>query len=213
MTASVKIKINMKRVTRFMSDVQRKQIPFATALAITNTLHIARKDVGKQLEKDIDRPVPWTKRGFRVDGAKKTTLTGRLFIMPSQARYMHYQIEGGVRKPKGQALALPPAKHRSGDVRRNKYGNIPKTQQARAQISKGAFSATINGVAGIWKAPKKTKTGKVRKGQKMKLMLAYEKQAVYRPRFRFYERGHNSIRVNWPREFNKAFARAMRTAR
>lgn len=213
MPAGITIKVDMKRARRFLSDVQKKQIPFATALAITNTLHIARKDVVKQLEKDIDRPVPWTKRGFRVIGAKKTLLTGKLFVLPSQNEYLFYQIEGGVRRPKGQALALPPAKHASGDVRRNKYGNIPRTQQARAQISKGAISANIGGVAGIWKVPKKTKTGKVRKGQKLKLLLAYEKQAVYRPRFRFYERGKNSIRVNWPREFDKAFARAMRTAR
>lgn len=210
---SVSIKVDMKRARRYMTNVEKKQIPFATARAITQTLHIARKDVTSQLIIDIDRPVPWTKRGFRVIGAKKTSLRGKLFIMPSQVSYLKYQIYGGVRKPKGQALAMKPAKSMPGDVRTNKYGNVPRTQHARSQLAKGAFSGTVAGVPGIWKAPRKTKTGKIRKGQKMKLLLAYERQAVYRPRFDFFKRGHRSINTNWARTFQKSFASAMRTAR
>lgn len=213
MTVEIKIKVDTKRVKRFLSNVQRKQIPFATARAITQTLQIARKDVLRQLDKDIRRPVPFTRRGFRVDGANKVNLTGRLFILPKQARYLHWQISGGVRRPKGMALAMRPAKPMPGDLRLNKYGNLPPSQHARAQLSKGAISATINGVAGIWMPPKKTKTGKVRKGSRMKLVLAYERQATYRKRFRFIERGTNSIRVNWPRTFNRSFKQALRSAR
>lgn len=203
----------MARAKRFMTNVQKKQIPFATAQAITSTLHVARKDVTSQLIKDIDRPNPWTKRAFRVEGAKKTTLRGRLFILPDQIKYLKYQIYGGVRLPKGTALAMKPAKHMPGDLKPDKYGNITRSKQARAQLARGAFSGVVNGVAGIWMPPKMTKTGKRRKGSRMKLLLAYERQAVYRPRFRFFERGQNSIRVNWPREFNKSFKRAIRSAK
>ncbi len=209
----IKIKADTKRVKRFLSNVQKKQIPFATARAITQTLNVAKKDVLKQLDKDIDRPVPFTRRGFRVDGANKQTLTGRLFILPKQHEYLRFQIFGGVRKPKGVALALRPAKPGPGRIRLNRFGNIPPGQMARAQLAKGAFSATIGGVAGIWKAPTKTKSGKLRKGSRMQLLLAYERQAVYRPRYRFFERGQNSIRVNWPRIFEKSFRDAIRTAR
>ena len=213
MTVSVSIKVDMAKAKRFMTNVQKKQIPFATAQAITSTLHVARKDEVKQLRRDIDRPNPWTLRAFRVDGAKKTTLTGRLYILPDQIKYLKYQIYGGVRLPKGSALALKPAKPMTGDVRLDKYGNISRTQQARAQLARGAFSGTVSGVPGIWMPPKMTKTGKRRKGSRMKLLLAYERQAVYRPRFRFFERGQRSITTNWPREFNKAFKRAIRSAR
>lgn len=210
---SIQIKADTKRVKRFLSKVQKKQIPFATAKAITQTLNVAKKDVIKQLDKDIDRPVPFTRRGFRVDGANKKTLTGRLFILPKQNEYLKFQIFGGVRMPKGVSLALRPAKPGAGRIRLNRFGNIPPAQMARAQLAKGAFSATIGGVAGIWKAPTKTKSGKLRKGSRMQLLLAYERQAVYRPRYRFFERGQNSIRVNWPRIFNRSFKDALRTAR
>lgn len=209
----IKIKADTKQVKRFLSNVQKQQIPFATARAITQTLQVAKKDVLRQLDKDIDRPTPFTRRAFRVDGANKKTLRGRLFALPKQNEYLQFQIFGGVRRPKGIALALRPAKPGPKGIRLNRFGNIPPAQQARAQLAKGAFSATINGVSGIWKAPTKTKSGKLRKGSRMQLLLAYEKQAVYRPRYRFFERGQNSIRVNWPRIFNKSFRDALRSAR
>ena len=209
----IKIKADFKRVKRFLSKVEKKQIPFATARAITQTLQIAKKDVLRQLDKDIRRPTPFTRRAFRVEGAKKTNLRGRLFIGPVQAGYLARQIFGGVRKPVGAALALPPAKRLAGDIRRDRFGNLPRSQRAKVLISKGAISATIGGVAGIWRIPKRTKTGKLRKGAKLKLLLAYEPQAVYRPRFRFFERGQNSIRVHWPDIFNRSFRDAIRTAR
>ena len=209
----IKVKADTKRVKRFLTNVQKQQIPFATARAITQTLQIAKKDVIRQLDKDIDRPTPFTRRGFRVDAAKKQTLKGRLFILPKQNDYLQYQIFGGIRLPKGVALALRPAKPGPGRIRLNRFGNIPPSQAARAQLAKGAFSATINGIPGIWKAPTKTKSGKLRKGSRFQLLLAYERQAVYRPRYRFFERGQNSIRVNWPRTFERSFKDAIRTAR
>jgi hypothetical protein len=213
MSLTIKVKADTKRVKRFLTKLQKKQIPFATARAITLTLNIAKKDVLRQLDKDIDRPTPFTRRGFRVDGADKTTLTGRLFISPIQNRYLQFQIFGGVRRPRGVSFALPPAKPAPGGIRRDRFGNVPRAQAAKAQLAKGAFSATIGGVPGIWSAPKKTKTGKLRKGSRMRLVLAYEKQAVYRKRYRFFERGQNSIRVNWPRQFEKSFRSALRSAR
>jgi hypothetical protein len=213
MTVQITIKADFKRVKRFLSKVEKKQIPFATARAITQTLQIAKKDVLRQLDKDIRNATPFTRRAFFVEGAKKTNLTGRLFIRPVQATYLTRQIFGGVRKPVGAALALPPAKRLAGDIRRDRYGNLPRSQRAKALLSKGAISATIGGVAGIWRVPKRTKTGKLRKGQKLKLLLAYEPQAVYRPRFRFFERGQNSIRAHWPDIFDRSFRDALRTAR
>lgn len=209
----IKIKADTKQVKRFLRNVHKKQIPFATARAITQTLQVASKDVLRQLDKDINRPTPFTRRAFRVDGAKKDTLRGRLFILPKQSAYLKWAIFGGVRRPKGTALALPPAKPMPGGVKLNRFGNVPRSQQARALLAKGAFSATIGGVAGIWKSAAKTRSGKIRKGSRMRLLLAYEPQAVYRPRYRFFERGQNSIRVHWPKIFERSFRSALRSAR
>lgn len=204
---------NPKSLNRFLTKLERDQLPFATAVSITRTLQKAREGVIKQAEKDIDRPTPFTLRGFRVDGANKKTLTGRLFILPIQERYLRLQIFGGVRTPKGSALALPPAVRKAGDVRLDRFGNVVRSQRARAQLGKGAFSGTVKGIPGIWKPPTKTKTGKIRKGSRMKLLLAYERQASYRKRFRFFERAQGEIRANYDREFAKAFKQATRNAR
>ena len=211
---SVKIDIrNKAQVKGFLSRLQKNQIPFATAVAITKTLKIAQVGVKKQAIKDIDRPTPFTLRGFRVEGANKRTLTGRLFIQPIQGQYLGLQIFGGTRLPKGSALALPPAKPGPGNIRRDKFGNIPRSQRPRVQTAKGAFSGTVKGIPGIWKPPTRTKTGKIRKGSRMQLLFAYEQVARYRPRFRFFERAQGEINANFDREFARAFNRAIRTAR
>ena len=209
---TIKLK-DPRKVKRFLTRLEKKQIPFATALAITKTLQRAKVGVIKQAKKDIDRPTPFTLRGFRVQSANKRTLTGRLFIAPIQENYLRYQIFGGVRRPKGTALALPPAKPEAGGVRLDRYGNVPRAQRARAQLGKGAFSGKVGNVAGIWKPPTRTKTGKIRKGSRMRLLLAYEQQAVYRPRYRFFQRAQGEINANFPREFDRAFRRATKTAR
>ncbi len=213
MPAVIKIKADFKKVKRWLTKVEKKQIPFATAKAITQTLQIAKRDVIRQLNIDIDRPTSFTRRGFRVERAEKSTLTGRLFILPKQNEYLRFQIFGGLRLPKGQAITLPPAKKMAGGVRRDKFGNVPRAQRARQLLAKGAVSASFGGVAGIWKIPKKTKTGKTRKGQRTQLMLAYTSKAVYRKRYRFFESGQRSIQRHWPDVFAKSFRDALRTAR
>lgn len=75
----VDIKSNIKEVTKGMSSIQKKQIPFATANAINITLFELRKEMAKQTVKKLDNPTPFTQRGFLVEKANKSKLFGSLF--------------------------------------------------------------------------------------------------------------------------------------
>ena len=77
----VSVKSNIKEITKWTTNAQKKQIPFATQNAINTTLFQLRKEMGKQLDKKLDRPTPFTKRGFFVNKAKKTLLVGFLIMI------------------------------------------------------------------------------------------------------------------------------------
>ena len=93
----VSVKSNIKEITKWTTNAQKKQIPFATQNAINTTLFQLRKEMGKQLDKKLDRPTPFTKRVFFVNKAKKTLLVGFLIMKDVVADYMQYQVDGGIR--------------------------------------------------------------------------------------------------------------------
>ena len=209
----VSVKADVRDATRFVSQKARKQIDFAAARAITVTLHDARGEATKALETDLDRPVPFTKRALRVQGANKRTLAGELFVLPTQNAYLQYQVFGGVRRPRGAALALPPAKQVPGGVKLNRYGNLPKSQQAKALLAKpDTFSGVVRGVAGIWQRPRVTKRGKITRP--LRLLLAYEPRASYRAgRWRFYQIAERTVSRKFRSNFDAAFRLAQSSAR
>ena len=67
----VSVKSNIKEITKWTTNAQKKQIPFATSVAINNTLFDLKKEMAKQMDKKLDRPTPFTKRGFFIKKAKR----------------------------------------------------------------------------------------------------------------------------------------------
>ena len=62
-----------------MRGLQRKQIPFASALGLTMTAKKVAKVEQRMMVRELDRPTPFTIKGVRWQGAnKKDFATGRL---------------------------------------------------------------------------------------------------------------------------------------
>jgi len=215
----ISVKSDVDKALKSMSRLHKKQVPFAAALGLTMTAKKVAKVEQRMMVRELDRPTPFTIKGVRWQGAnKKDFATGRLhsrvYLMPTQAEYLHYQIEGGTRTPKGQAIAVP-----TSNVRLNRFGNLAGGQGRikRLLAKKNVFQGTINGVAGVWQRPKRGKrsrggTGTV--GQSgLKLLVAYESSAQYRPRFDFYGIAERSVRTNVGKEMDKAIGRALRSAK
>jgi len=87
-----------------------------------------------------------------VQGANKNDFkTGRLHswvhLMPTQAEYLRFQIEGSTRTPKGTVISVP-----TSNVKLNRYVNLAAGQGRikRLLAKKNTFQGTINGVAGVW---------------------------------------------------------------
>jgi hypothetical protein len=196
----IKVKDNIKEFSKKLNSFQKKQIPFATAQAINNTLFGLRKEMGKQTIKKLDRPVPFTQRGFLIDKAKKTNLVGVLRIKPEVASYLKYQIDGGVRST-AKKIPVPITKNK----RLNKYGNIAGKRTGLIKGSK-EFIGTIKDVTGVWKLG--------RKGETPTLLIKFHDSVKYDKKpFDFYKIGRGYVRGTFNRQLSKAFRKALRTAR
>mgnify|MGYP005715588803 CR=1 FL=1 len=93
----VNVKTNIKEISKNLTRDQKKQVPFASAMAINNTLFQLRKEMGKQTRKKLDRPTKFTQNGFVVQKAKKQNLKGMLFLKDAVEKYLKFQIDGGIR--------------------------------------------------------------------------------------------------------------------
>ena len=194
----ISIKNNIKEATRGLSKTHKEQIPFATSNAINMTLFQLRKEMGKQTTKHLDRPTPFTQKGFVVDKAKKTTLKGILFIKDIVASYLKFQIDGGTRST-GKNIAIPYKQN----ARLNKFGNIVGKRSGLVKKS-NQFIGNIGGVDGVFERQK-------RGGQK--LIIGFKRSVEYRPRFPFYTIAANFTKNMFDRNFSKAFVRAVRSSR
>lgn len=200
------IKNNIKDVTRDLTKTQKKQIPFATAIAINKTLGIGKnnrmkgldREMKKQMVKKLDRPMPRTTKAFYRIPATKTSLTGVLGFTDWASNFMIYQIDGGVRT--SNKLIPVPAKN----AKLNKYGNIIGKRTGLIK-KKTQFFGEVRGTTGLWE--------RTNKGHKVKLIIGLHNDVSYRAKFPFYVIADKYSTNTFDKNFKKAIDKALRTAK
>jgi hypothetical protein len=189
---------NIVALKRIMLREQRSQLPFATARALTMTGRDAKRDLEQHIGQVFDRPTRFTQSSVAAQPATRARLYSRVLIKDAQAAYLGLQEDGGTRTPARRAIVVP------FGARLNQYGNLPRGYVRRMLARADTFSGTVRGIGGIWQ---RTRDGGVR------LIVAYEQTAQYRPRFGMRDRVEQSAREHFPPNFERAFREAMETAR
>jgi len=149
---NIDIRFDISDARRKLNAIQRKQIPFATSLALNETANEVAKQLTKQMDRYLDRPTPFTKQAFmtRTGKFKGTRSTkNRLYAIVKAAgiqnEYLAYQVYGGRRVPNKKAILVPTLK-----ASKNKYGNITKaTRDKYIDGAKNIFNPSENIKAGI----------------------------------------------------------------
>ena len=203
------IKGDLKPIMKSLTKVQKKQIPFAAANAINNTLFDIQKAEKAQMPKKLDRPTPFTLKAFKINKAKKSMLVGDIHVMPAKYKYLKYQIEGGTRTGN---IGVP-TKH----AKLNKYGNIPNRKRGLIK-NKNQFIGKINNVSGVWERGHYNKSGSfTSKGKSastaLKLIVAFENTVNYKKKFPFFKIADGVARKKFQRNMRLSLSRAERTAR
>jgi len=157
----ISVKSDVDKALKSMRSLQRKQVPFAAVLGLTNAAKKVMKVDQRMMVRQWDRPTPFSVKGVRWLGANKadfklSRLHSRVYLMSKQAEYLSFQIEGGTRTPKGTAFAVP-----TSNVKLNRYGNLAggqgrikrllaKTQTWLAQPRWQWYDRSIRFEAGWW---------------------------------------------------------------
>lgn len=187
---------------RWADDVERRQVPFALSNAINSTLFDVRREL---VEKEFPRAFEVRNKRFigtalRVDKATKKTLEGKVFDRLGR-KFLALQAKGGIKYPIGNHVAIPT---KAMMARRTGRG-IPRNMRPRHLMQSGrGFVTTVNGQKMIF-----------RKYGRGKVEPAYvlEKNAAIQKRFRAYEAAERVVTTRLFKHFDRAFERAMATAR
>lgn len=201
---AIRVTSDIGRLRARLSDVARKQIPFATALALTRTAQAAQVAVTRSMPSVFDKPNPFTMRAVAIQPATKAKPEARVFVRPVQAEYLRLEETGGVRTPKRKALVMPAA------ARVNQHGNLPRGAMRTLKARKDVFVGQVNGTGGVWQRP--ARKGKGRQGAKLapKLLISFQPRAKYQPRFGFNNRVERVVRATIGPALREALTKAMR---
>ncbi|WP_404864537.1 hypothetical protein [Georhizobium sp. MAB10] len=133
------LRFDTRQLMRRMGTIERQQLPYATMLALNETVKGARVAVQQEMNRVFDRPTPFAKRGVVYERAQKTDFRASVVLYGSRSRgglppaaFLGPQIEGGMRSlksfekqlvsrgmmPQGR-VAVPAAK-----TQLNRYGNV-----------------------------------------------------------------------------------------
>ena len=115
-------------------EIERKQLPMATAWALNDTAKEVLEHVQNQMEVVFDQPTRFTKNAFHIWYAKKTDLTAKVQERPSVGKkhYLKVQEHGGRRPKTGLERMLTSALAYDGiltvvvpaaGARLNRFGN------------------------------------------------------------------------------------------
>ena len=228
---AISVKSDLARLAATLEDLRKRQLPFATARALTATAQAASAAVTAAMPKEFDRPTPFTQRALGIISARKDTLTATVFVKDIQARYLRVQETGGKQVLHGKALLDP--KH----VKLNQYGNLPRSKlksllgQMDVFVGRIRFKKTGQSIWGVWRRPKVGErhdklgraTGHGAKGGSkntaagqrtgLELLIRGAEGVVVPPRFHFGETVQTVAGKEFPGKLRDALEAAMRTAK
>lgn len=209
----------IERASANLTNLDRKQLPFASALAITRTAQDAQTKVQRNLPRRFVIRNKWVSGGIRIKPGIKTSAR-RSVIVYSRDDYMVLQEEGGVKTPTGKMLAVP-----AGGVPRTARGIIRKRDRPRNVLERyGVFIAPLTAGAGKDKAGVFKREARRRKRKRkysrpakarppIRLLYVLIPKARVKARFGMRELVRSAVTRNWPRRFKEALAHARATAR
>lgn len=194
------LEVNVPEVVFSLERLKSKQLPFATSLALNLTLKDAQDQVRKDLPRRFKLRRPWVSRGVQVKPSSKTKPWG---VIMQRDSFMALHEAGGRKRPKGRMLAVPVGALQ----RRAKTRVLPRGQRPAGQLKKKNVyrGETKKGIPAI------IKRGTARKRTEVLFLLL--PSARIEPQFRFVPTVNKVVRKRWEKNFGKAMARAIASAR
>ena len=214
---------DLKGFERFTKNY-RKQLPFASSVAINNTAFDIRTALNKGTLGAFDKPTKFTQKAFIVTKSKKTNLVAHTFAKDKEgadaARYIRFGVNGGARPIKGferffaglpndgtipsDSFFMP-----TREMKRDGFGNITRANLKKVSSSVTAgksFIGTPKGgsrPAGIYERKKGTLIAK---------FISTTSKPTYTGRFNIEAIASKVVQRRFNQHFDKAMSKAIQTA-
>lgn len=227
--ADISVRSNLKEIQRSLGAFASKQIPFATATALTALAKRVQQDETATLSRVLKNPTPFTLKAVGMKAARKTQLTATVFVKDIAASYLAPFEFGGVhRMPGGGQTWFNP----KDLALLNQYGNLPKNIIARLARRSDVFIGAVKTkdgkiINGIWQRPYTRDNQKLRglsrrhglvnkttnTTGKLKLLIRFGDQLEVKQHLGYRVTAKKTINANFNAEFSTALAKAMASAR
>jgi len=108
----VSVKADITAAMRKLREIEQRQVPFATALALTRAAQFAKRTLVEEMRRDFRNPTPFTLNSLRVDAATKSDLRSKIYFKDfagsgtPASKYLAPEIFGGARSAKGFERSL-----------------------------------------------------------------------------------------------------------
>ena len=221
MGLSLTIDQDLKGFDRFLNN-NRKQLPFATSVALNNTGFDMRNAFNKGTLSAFNKPTRFTQKAFLTTKSKKTNLVVHVFAKDKEgsdaARYLRFGVKGGTRPAKGYERffsGLPndgtvDAYFIPSQIKVDGFGNVTRANlkkvSAAVQNNKAFIGTPRNSSrpAGIYE----------RDGDKLiTRFVSVSTRPTYTGRFNLQVIGDKVINRRLNQHFNKAMTKAIATAK
>ena len=223
---TISVRAEIQAAMRNLSDLEKKQVPFATATMLTALARLAQTAEKQALPKVFDRPTPFTVNSVAVKGARKSSLEAKVFVKDIAAAYLAPFEFGGMHKLVGAGRTWLNPKDRG---LLNQYGNFSKSALDRLKARPDVFVGTVHtrsgeAIGGVWQRPAPTKViqtpgkraTKLRGANKtghLKLLVRFGDAQPVKQHLEFGMRAESVVKANAGAEFAKALAKAVATAK
>ena len=214
----ISVKTNIKKISKGLTKI-KKQIPFATMMALNDTAFAVHRAEKKQTTQKFDNPTTFTQKGFRVEKAKKTNLKAEVYVEKKREDYMKLEVDGGIRTAKNTAIVTPNKKN-STDIGKYPSGNINKGSYNIIKRNKKKYFFGVpkgnQGTDGIWERYGREATGTVSGAKIRQVARLHKNTKTYKAIFPFETIGQGvafSRKNGFESHYSKRLKYALRTAK
>ena len=226
---NIDVRSNIKEICKKLDGIALKQVPFASATALTMLAKKVKAAEIAALKDTLKNPSPFTLNSVRMSAARKGNLTATVFVMNKAAEYLSPYEIGGLHKLSSKALLNPK------DIPLNQYGQLSKAVlsklKARPDIFIGPVKTAKGIVNGVWqrvtdikrvtllnakgrrlRGLNKASVGSDGKQQgHLKLLIRFGDALPVKAQWNYMNRAQKLVNANFSKEFSAALVQAMAT--
>jgi hypothetical protein len=203
-TSLVRVTTNWREVYRYLDRAARRQVPFASALALTRLAQLGQLRVRANLPSRFHLRSGWVSGGIRVIPARKGDWPRQFSAVGSRDDFMALQETGGTKRPrKAASLAIPGL-----STARGAGGRISRGQRPRALLRKRRYFTQRLG-AGMHAGQIALLHRLTSERYPLRVVFLFTPEGQIRPTLRMHEDVESRARSQYAVVFKRALTQAL----